>query len=131
MLCYFKGKNLRIRALTGGPVDDSRVRPHNRQVEQPEPERGDAGMRARYERGASSDSGTPDTTVPRPPGTETDSLPSRVRPPRGSGSSGTATHGSVILSDHDLAVMKRAVARARLDGKEHQQSSGADRNGTE
>jgi hypothetical protein len=88
-------------------------------------------MRARYERGASSGTGTPDTAAPRPPGTETDSLPSRVRPPSGSGSSGTATHGSVILSDHDLAVMKRAVARARLDGKEHQQSTGAGRNGTD
>jgi hypothetical protein len=88
-------------------------------------------MRARYERGASSGSGTPDTNAPRPPGTEADSLPSRVRPPRGSGSSGTAAHGSVILSDHDLAVMKRAVARARLDGKEHQQSTGAGRNGTD
>jgi hypothetical protein len=88
-------------------------------------------MRARYERGASSGSGTPDITAPRPPGTETDSLPSRVRPPSGSGSSGTATHGSVILSDHDLAVMKRAVARARLDGKDNQQSTGAGRNGTD
>jgi hypothetical protein len=88
-------------------------------------------MRARYERGASSDSGTPDTTAPRPPETETDSLPSRVRPPRRSGSSGTATHGSVILSDHDLAVMRKAVARARLDDKEYQQSTTAGRNGTD
>jgi hypothetical protein len=88
-------------------------------------------MRARYERGASSDSGTPETTAPRPPETETDSLPSRVRPPRRSGSSGTATHGSVILSDHDLAVMRKAVARARLDDKEYQQSTTAGRNGTD
>jgi hypothetical protein len=112
-------------------VDDSRVRPHNRQVEQPDPERRDAGILARYERGASSGTGTPHTTAPRPPETETDSLPSRVRPPHRSGPSGTATHGSVILSDHDLAVIRKAVARARLDGKEYQQSTTASRNGTD
>ena len=88
-------------------------------------------MRARYERGASSGSGTPDTAAPRPLETETDSLPSRVRPPSRSGPSGTATHRSVILSDHDLAVMRRAVAQARLDGKEYQQPTGAGRNGSD
>jgi hypothetical protein len=88
-------------------------------------------MGARYERGASSGTGTPHTTAPRPPETETDSLPSRVRPPRRSGPGGTATHGSVILSDHDLAVMRKAVAAARLDGKEYQQSTAAGRNGTD
>jgi hypothetical protein len=88
-------------------------------------------MRARSERGASSGSGTPDTTAPRPPETETDSLPSRVRAPRRSGPSGTAAHGGVILSDHDLAVMRKAVARARLDGKESQRSPTAGRPGTD
>src|ERR1700722_5168643 len=88
-------------------------------------------MRARSERGASSGSGTPDTTAPRPPETETDSLPSRVRAPRRSGPSGTAAHGGVILSDHDLAVMRKAVARARLDGTESQRSPTAGRAGTD
>ena len=53
------------------------------------------------------------------------------RAPRRPGPSGTAAHGSVILSDHDLAVIRKAVARARLDGKEDQQSPTAGRHGTD
>jgi hypothetical protein len=88
-------------------------------------------MWVRHERGASSGPGTPDRTASRSPETATDSLPFRVRPPRRPGPSGTAAHGRVILSDHDLAVMKKAVAQARLDGKDCQQSTTAGRNGTD
>jgi hypothetical protein len=88
-------------------------------------------MWIRHERGASSGPGTPDSTASRSPETGTDSLPFRVRPPRRPGPSGTAAHGRVILSDHDLAVMRKAVALARLDGKDYQQSTTAGRNGTD
>lgn len=73
-------------------MDDPRARPRNWQVEQP------AG------------------TASRTPETGPDSLPSRVRSPRRPGPSGTAAHGNAILSDHDMAVIRKAVARARLDG---------------
>jgi hypothetical protein len=88
-------------------------------------------MRVRHERGASSGPGMPDSTASRSPETGTDSLPFRVRPPRRPGPSGTAAHGRVILSDHDLAVIRKAVALARLDGKDYQQSTTAGRNGTD
>lgn len=44
-----------------------------------------------------------------------DRLPFRVRPPRRPGSSDVAADNRVILSDHDLAVIAKAVARARHD----------------
>jgi hypothetical protein len=44
-------------------------------------------------------------------------LPVRVRPPRRPGSSDVAAHNRVVLSDHDLAVIAKAVAQARQDGK--------------
>jgi hypothetical protein len=88
-------------------------------------------MWVRHERGASSSPGTPDSAASRSPETGTDSLPFRVRPPRRPGPSGAAPHDRVILSDHDLAVMRKAVAQARLDGKDYQQSTTAGRNGTD
>jgi hypothetical protein len=84
-------------------------------------------MRVRHERGASSGPGMPDSTASRSPETGTDSLPFRVRPPGRPGPSGTAAHGRVILSDHDLAVMRKAVALTRLDGKDYQQTTTAGR----
>ena len=112
-------------------MDDSPVRPPHWQVEQPEPERGDAGTRARHERGSSSGTGTPESPASRAPGTETDGLPSRVRPPHRPGPGGAAARGRVVLSDHDLAVMRKTVAQARLNDKDSQQSSTAALKGTD
>ena len=73
-------------------------------------------MRARPERGAPGGPGTPDSTGAPSPETGADGLPFRVRPPRPE-SGGIAAHDRVILSDQDLAVIGRAVARTRQDGK--------------
>ena len=82
-------------------------------------------MRARPGRGAPGGPGTPDSTGARSPETGADGLPFRVRPPRRPGSSGIAAHDRVILSDHDLAVIAKAVARARQDGKDDRQDAAA------
>jgi hypothetical protein len=74
-------------------------------------------LRARPWRGAPGGPGTPDSTEESSPGIGADRLPSRARPPRRSGSSDIAAHDRVILSDHDLAVIAKAVALARQDGK--------------
>src|SRR5215472_8825155 len=119
-----------MRALPGGPVDDSRARPHSWQVEHPGPERGDVGMRARDGRGASSGPGRPDDSGARSPEAGTDSLPFPIRPPRRPGPSGIAARKRVILSDHDLAVIRKAVTRARHDGEDYRQDAADGRHGT-
>ncbi|HEY1001262.1 MAG TPA: hypothetical protein VGD83_16620 [Streptosporangiaceae bacterium] len=76
--------------------------------------------------------GTPDSTSARAPetgarspGAGADGLPFRVRPPRRPESGGVAARDKVILSDHDLAVIGKAVARARQDGPGDQQDAAA------
>jgi hypothetical protein len=59
-----------------------------------------------------------------------DGLPLRVRPPRRPESSDIAARNRVILSDHDLAVIGRAVARARQDGKDDRQGAAAGQHGS-
>ena len=86
-------------------------------------------MRAGPGRGAPGGPGTPDSTGARSPETGTDGLPFRVRPPRRPGASGTVAPNRVILSDHDLAVIKRAVARARQDGQDDRPDAAAGRPG--
>ncbi|HEY1703279.1 MAG TPA: hypothetical protein VGG75_26555 [Trebonia sp.] len=54
-----------------------------------------------------------------------------MRSPRRPDPGGAAAHGNAILSDHDMAVIRKAVARARLDGSDSQQSTAADRNRTD
>jgi hypothetical protein len=73
-------------------------------------------MRARPGLGAPGDPETPEITGAHSPGTGADGLPSRVRPPRRPGSSAIAARDRVILSDQDLTIMAKAVARARQDG---------------
>ena len=88
-------------------------------------------MPARPGRGAPGGPGTPDSTGARSPETGADGLPFRVRPPRRPESSGIAAHDRVILSDHDLAVIRKAVARARQDGTDDQQDAAAGQHGPE
>src|SRR5689334_22489122 len=83
-------------------------------------------MRAGPERGP----GTPDSTGARSPGAGADGLPFRVRPSRRPEPGDIAARDRVILSDHDLAVMKEAVAQARQDGQDDQQGAAAARHGT-
>ena len=86
-------------------------------------------MRAGPGRGAPGGPGTPDSTGARSPQTGADGLPFRVRPPRRPESSGIAARDRVVLSDHDLAVIRRAVARARQDGKDDRQDAAAGQHG--
>jgi hypothetical protein len=74
-------------------------------------------MRGRPGYGAPGTAGTPDSTGPSSPETGTDGLPFRVRPTRRPGASDVAGRDRVILSDDDLAVIAKAVARARQGGK--------------
>jgi hypothetical protein len=74
-------------------------------------------MRAGDGHGAPGGAGTPDSTGARSPETGADGLPFRARPPRRPGSSDVAAHNRVILSEQDLAVIAKAVGRARQDGK--------------
>src|SRR5690242_12531243 len=83
--------------------------------------------------------GTPDSTGARSPetgarspGAGADGLPFRVRPSRRPepGDIAARDRDRVILSDHDLAVMKEAVAQARQDGQDDQQGAAAARHGT-
>jgi len=71
-------------------------------------------MRGRPGRGGAGGPGTPDSTGVRSPEAGAGGLPFRVRPE----SSDIAAHDPVILSDHDLAVIQKAVAAARQDGKD-------------
>src|SRR5689334_12889472 len=92
-----------------GDSEGLRVRPHSWRPEKPGHEPGNVGMRARPGCGAPG--------APSSPETGADGLPFRVRPPRRPGSSDVAARDRVVLSDHDLAVIAKAVARARQDGK--------------
>jgi hypothetical protein len=85
-------------------------------------------MRARPGRGAPGDPGTPDSAGVRSE-TGANGLPFRVRPPRPV-SSDIAARDRVILSDHDLAVIRKAVAIARQDAKDDRQDAAAGRLGT-
>jgi len=86
-------------------------------------------MPARPGRGAPGGPGTPDSSGARSPETGADGLPFRVRPPRRPESSGIAARDRVILSDDDLAVIRKAVARARQDGTGDQQDAPAGQHG--
>jgi hypothetical protein len=86
-------------------------------------------MRARPGRGAPGGPATPDNTGARSPETGSHGLPSRVGPPRKE-SSDKAARRRVILSDHDLAVARKAVAIARQDAKDDRQDAVAGRPGT-
>src|SRR5215467_9249261 len=121
------GSNAHIAALSGNWWG-WRVRPHTWRPEQLGPEPGNVGVRARPGRGALGGPGTLDGTDASSPETRAGRLPARVRPPR-RGSSGIAAHDRVILSDQDLAVIAKAVARARQDGKEDRQDAAAGRPG--
>jgi len=90
-------------------------------------------MRAGPEHGP----GTPDSTGARSPetgarspGAEADGLPFRVRPPRRPEPGDIAARDRVILSDHDLAVMRKAVARTHQDDQDDQQGAAAGQHGT-
>jgi hypothetical protein len=87
-------------------------------------------MHARPGRGVPGRTGTPDSTGARSPETGADSLPLRVRPLRRPESSEIAARNKVILSDHDLAVIRKAVATARQDGKGGRQDTAAAQHGT-
>jgi hypothetical protein len=92
-------------------------------------------MRAGPGGGAPGGPETPDSTGARSPETRSpetgaDGLPFRVRPRRRPESSGIAAHDRVILSDHDLAVIRKAVAQARQDGKDDRQDAAAGQHGT-
>lgn len=82
-------------------------------------------MGARPGRGAPGGPGTPDGTGARSARTGAGGLPVRVRPSRRPESGDIAAHSRVILSDHELAVIRRAVARARQDGKDDRQDAAA------
>jgi hypothetical protein len=97
-------------------------------VEESGPVLGNAGLPARDGRGVSGTPGTPDSTGARSPETGAAGLPRRL--PRRPESSGTAAHDGVILSDHDLAVIRKAVARARQDDKDDRQDAAASQPGT-
>ena len=83
------------------------------------------GARAGAGRGISGGSGTPDGTDASSPETGAGRLPVRARPPWRLGFSGIAARDRVILSDQDLAVIAKAVARARQDGREDRQDAAA------
>jgi hypothetical protein len=90
-------------------------------------------MRAGPEHGP----GTPDSTGARSPetgarspGAGADGLPFRVRPSRRPEPGDIAARDRVILSDHDLAVMRKAVARTHQDDQDDQQGVVAVQHGT-
>jgi hypothetical protein len=87
-------------------------------------------MRVGPGRGPPGGPGTPDSTGARSPQAGADGLPFRVRPPRRPESGGIAARDRVILSDHDLAVIKKAVARGRQEGTGDQQGAAAGQHGT-
>jgi len=86
-------------------------------------------MPARRGRGAPGGPGTPDSTAVRSPETGSHGLPLRVRPPRPEPSD-IGPRDGVILSGHDLAVIRKAIAIARQDAKDYQQDAAAGRPGT-
>jgi hypothetical protein len=92
------------------------VRPYSWRPEQPGYEPGNPGLRARRERGVPDAPDTPGNTDASSLESGADRLPFRAHPPRRPASSDIAAHDKVILSDHDLAVIAKAVAQARQDG---------------
>jgi hypothetical protein len=77
--------------------------------------------------------GTPDSTSAPSAEAGADGLPFRVRPPRRPEPGDIAARDRVILSDHDLAVIRKAVAQTRQDGQNDQndqQGAAADQYGT-
>jgi hypothetical protein len=86
-------------------------------------------MPARPRRGAPGGPEAPDSTGARSPETRANGLPLRVRPARPE-SSDIAARDRVILSDHDLAVIRKAVVSARQDARDDRQDAGARRPGT-
>src|SRR5690242_14768660 len=74
--------------------------------------------------------GTPDSTGARSPGAGADGLPFRVRSPRCPEPGDIAARDRVILSDHDLAVIRKAVARTHQDDQDDQQGAAAGQHGT-
>jgi hypothetical protein len=87
-------------------------------------------MRGRLGRGGAGSPGTPDSTGARSPETGAGSLPSRVLPSPPPGIQRHRARNPVILSDHDLAVIQKAVAAARQDGKDDRQDVAAVRHRT-
>jgi hypothetical protein len=73
-----------------------------------------------------------DSTGARSPEAGADGLPFRVRPPRRPepGDIAARDRDRAILSDQDLAVMKKAVARARQDSQDDQQGAAVGQHGT-
>jgi hypothetical protein len=86
-------------------------------------------MRAGPGHGAPGGPGTSDSTGAYSPQTGADGLPFRVPPPRRPESSDIAAYDRVILSDRDLAVIAKAIALARRDGKDDRQDAVAGRPG--
>ena len=87
-------------------------------------------MRARPGLGAPGGPGTPDGTGAHSPGTGANGLPFRLRPPRRPESGDIVAYDPVVLSDHDLAVIRKAVALARQDGsKDDRQDAAAGQHG--
>jgi hypothetical protein len=86
-------------------------------------------MRPRAGRTAPGGPGTPDSTGARSPEAGADALPFRVRSSRRPESSDIAARDAVILSDRDLAVIQKAVALARQDGKDDRQRAAAGQHG--
>jgi hypothetical protein len=87
-------------------------------------------MRAPDGHGAPAGAGTPDSSGARSPETGADGLPFRVRPRGRPDSRGIAARDRVILSDQDLAVISKAVARARQHGEDGWQDVAAGQHGT-
>src|SRR5262245_458289 len=87
-------------------------------------------MRAGPGRGAPGGTGTPGSTGAGSPETGADGLPRRFPPPRRPESSNIAARHRVILSDHDLAVIRKAVARARQDGTDDRQDAAEGQHGS-
>ncbi len=86
-------------------------------------------MCGRPGRGGAGGPGTPDSTGARSPETGAGGLPFRVRPTRRPEYSDIAPHNMVSLSDHDLAVIQKALALARQDGKHDRHDAAAGQHG--
>jgi hypothetical protein len=115
------------------------VRAPSWRLEEPGPVPGNAGMRVGPGRGPGTPDSSgarspeaPDSTGAHSPEAGADGLPSRVRSSRRPepGDIPARDRDRVILSDQDLAVMKKAVAQARQDGQDDQQGAAVGQHGT-